>query len=251
MADAASGQQPGYFPSPRSEIADRLRAGDKMLDEAMGNTDKSVRPGHVLVETGQPQAVIYRLVSGKAARVRVTEDGRRQIICIFGPGDLIAVKAMLLDRQPDNVECLSPAGVRRLDYAEALALAAEQPDVSLRLMWQLAEDERRLHNNVTMLGRGTAIERISAALLDLQVRLNSLGGESDPVNLRQQDLADYLGLTLVHVNRTLRSLREEGALETHNRGIHLRDLATLHRHAAPMLDVFERETPLFGGGGMH
>ena len=154
MADAASGHQTGYFPSPRSEIADRLRAGDKILDEAMGNTDKSVRAGHVLVETGQPQAVIYRLVSGKAARIRVTEDDRRQIICIFGPGDLIAVKAMLLDRQPDNVECLSPAVIRRLDYAEALALAAAQPDVSLRLMWQLAEDERRLHNNVTMLGRG-------------------------------------------------------------------------------------------------
>ena len=100
---------------------------------------------------------------------------------------------MLLDRQPDNVECLSPAGIRRLDYAEALALAVQQPDVSLRLMWQLAEDQRRLHNSVTMLGRGTAIERISTALLDLQARLSSLGGESDPVNLRQQDLADYLG----------------------------------------------------------
>jgi CRP-like cAMP-binding protein len=248
MTNAASGEQPTYFPSPRSEVADRLCEGDKILDQAMANTEKLVRAGHVLVETGEPQGLVYRLVSGKAARIRVTDDGRRQIICIFGPGDLMAVKAMLLDRQPDNVECLSPARVRSLGYTEVLALAVQQPSVSLRLMWQLAEDERRLHNNVTMLGRGTAIERISTALLDLQVRLSSIGGESEPVNLRQQDLADYLGLTLVHVNRTLRALREQGALETRNHGIFLRDLATLHRHAAPMLDVFERDTALFGAG---
>jgi CRP/FNR family transcriptional regulator len=114
-------------------------------------------------------------------------------------------------------------------------------------MWQLAEDERRLHNSVTLFGRGSALERISAVLLDLQARLVLLGGESSSVSIRQQDLADYVGLTLVHVNRTLRSLREQGALATQNGGISLRDVTALHRHAKPMLDIFERETPELGG----
>ena len=238
--------EPTYFPSPRAELAERLAEGDKLIDAAMASTDSPIRPGHVLAREGEQQTTLYRLVAGKVARIRAIPDGRRQILCIFGPGDLLAVKSMLLDRQPDNVEALSQATVRALDYRKGLALAGKHPDVGFRFMWQLAEDERRLHNSVILLGRGTALERISTVLLDLQVRLVLLGGESNPIKIRQPDLADYVGLTLVHVNRTLRRLHEQGALDTQTGGIVLRDVAALHQHAAPMLDVFERETPIFG-----
>jgi CRP-like cAMP-binding protein len=211
-------------------------------------TEKPIRVGHILVRASATQTVIYRLIAGKVARIRPIEDGRRQIICIFSPGDLVAVKAMLFDRQPDNVEALSRATVRSLGYTDALALGTQHSDVSLRFMWQLAEDERRLHNSVTMLGRGTAMERISTVLLDLQARLIQFGNEASLIPIRQQDIADYVGLTLIHVNRTLRSLREQGALETRNGGILVRDVAVLNRHATPMLDIFERETPEFGAG---
>lgn len=243
---AAPAQDSSYFPSPRAEVTAKLAEGDNILDQAMTGSEKSVPAGNVIVREGEPHGTIYRLVHGKVARIRALQDGRRQIICIFAPGDLLAVKAMMLDRQPDNVEALSRATLKVLDHRRGLALAGEHPNVGLRYMWQLAEDERRLHNSVIMLGRGTALERISTALLDLQARLVQLGGENAPITIRQQDLADYLGLTLVHVNRTLRSLREQGALDTRTGGIFVRDLAVLHKHAAPMLDVFERETPIFG-----
>lgn len=235
-----------YFPSPRPELAERLAEADKILDAAMAGTEMALPAGEVLVRAGEPHGKVYRLTTGKVARIRAIEDGRRQIICIFSPGDLLAVKATMLDRQPDNIEVLSRATVAILDYDKAVALAIEQPYVGFRYMWQLAEDERRLHNSVTMLGRGTAIERISTVLLDLQARLVLMGGDTSPIGIRQQDLADYVGLTLVHVNRTLRCLREQGAVETQNGGIVLRDVEALFRHAAPMLDVFERETTAFG-----
>jgi hypothetical protein len=82
--------------------------------------------------------------------------------------------------------------------------------------------------------------------LDLQARLVQFGNEASLIAIRQQDLADYVGLTIIHVNRTLRSLREQGALDTRFGGIVIRDVAALHQHAAPMLDVFERESPEFG-----
>lgn len=239
--------RPAFSPSPRPGLVERLRHGDKILDAAMG-TATCIGVGRILVRGGEPQGAIYRLMAGKVARVRVIEDGRRQIICIFFPGDLLAVKAMLVDRQPDNIECLSRASLRALGYPEALALADEHPDVSLRFIWQLAEDERRLHNSVMMLGRGTALERISTALLDLKARIGLLGGKADPVSIRQQDLADYVGLTVVHVNRTLRCLREQGAIETETARIYVRDATVLHQHASPMLDIFERETSEFGFG---
>lgn len=243
---AAPAQTASYFPSPRTEITQKLAEADSVLDAAMTGTEKAIGAGHVLVREGEPHGFLYRLVNGTVARIRAIEDGRRQIVCIFAPGDLIAVKAMMLDRQPDNIEALSRATVRMLDYNAGLALAVEQPNVGLRFMWQLAEDERRLHNSVTLLGRGTALERVSTVLLDMQARLVLLGGETAPIHIRQQDLADYVGLTLVHVNRTLRCLREQGALDTRTGGILVRDVGMLHKHAAPMLDIFERETPVFG-----
>src|SRR4051795_9293186 len=93
MADAAPDQHPIYFPAPRQELAERLREGDRILDAAMANTVKMIPVGHVLVRgDGEPQTVIYRLIAGKLARVRLIEGGRRQIICMFSPGDLVAVK---------------------------------------------------------------------------------------------------------------------------------------------------------------
>jgi CRP-like cAMP-binding protein len=114
-------------------------------------------------------------------------------------------------------------------------------------VWQLAEDERRLHNNISMLGRGTAIERIATMLVDLAGRQGKVGLPSSEIRLAQQEIADYVGITVIHVNRTLRTLREEGVISVHMGRIVITNKDALGRHAAPMLDVFEREDPDFGG----
>jgi CRP/FNR family transcriptional regulator, anaerobic regulatory protein len=237
-----------YFPPPRHELLKRLEAGDAALQAAMQHDFRRFAKGTTLVKAAEEHKTVYRLISGAAARVRNLEDGRRQIVLIFLPGDLIAVKAMLLDRQPDSIECLSQCTVRSLACTEAIALSAANPDVAFRFMWQLAEDERRLHNQVAMLGRGNAVERISTMLVDINGRLAKLGlADSMPISIRQQDIADYLGLTIVHVNRTLRTLREQGVIAVQTGRIAITDLEAVGRYAAPMLDVFEREAPEFGG----
>ena len=80
-------------------------------------------------------------------------------------------------------------------------------------MFQLAEDERRLHNWVAALSKGSADERIATLLLDLHGRLHHAGlanGDAFRMPMTQQEIGDHLGLTLVHVNRVLRRLREAG-----------------------------------------
>ena len=245
MLNGSPGQ---YFPTPRQEIMSWLLAGDEALDQAMRPNLRRSAKGSPLVKTGEDHQTVYRLLSGAAARVRNLEDGRRQIVSIFLPGDLLAVKAMLLSQQPDNIECLAPCNVQCLPYSDAIGLAETNSAVAFRFMWQLAEDERRLHNQVAMLGRGSAVERISTMLVDITGRLAKLGLEgSVPIILRQQDIADYLGLTLVHVNRTLRRLREQGAIVVKTGKIAIADREIVGRYAAPMLDVFERQAPEFGG----
>lgn len=239
------------FPPPREQIQDRLEAGDRALGRFMPTRIRTLAPREILIPTGQAHGSIYRLKSGWMSRSRVLPDGRQQIIMVFLPGDLLGLKTMLLDRQPDSIQCLGRATVQALGYEQALELGRADPDVSLRYMWQLAEDERRLHNWVIVLGRGSAIERIATLMLDFRGRLMQAGlvnGNQFHLPMTQEQLGDHLGLTLVHVNRTLRKLREEGILTVRSGLVLIHDVDALALHAAPMQDIFERESKAFGGG---
>jgi len=96
---------------------------------------------------------VYLLQSGWVARSRFIETGRRQIIFVFLPGDLMGIKSMLIESQPDTIECLTHSQVRTIDRKHLLDLVAEDHAASVRIMFQLAEDERRLHNWVAALGK--------------------------------------------------------------------------------------------------
>src|SRR3954447_16244845 len=200
------------FPPPREQIHDRLEVGDRALGRIMPARMHTLAAREILIPTGKPHGSIYRLKSGWMSRSRVLSDGRQQIIMVFLPGDLLGLKTMLLDRQPDSIQCLGRATVQELGYEPALELARTDPDVSLRFLWQLAEDERRLHNWIIALGRGSAVPRVAPLFLDIRGRLSQAGLTREdrftfPVTQRQ--IADHLGLTHVHVSRTLRRLRGE------------------------------------------
>ena len=242
---------PIEFPPPRGHIQGCLEAGDRALGRAMPAHFSTLRPREILIRTGEPLDEIYRLTSGWMARSRALPDGRQQIIMVFLPGDLLGLKAMLLDRQTDSIECITPAKVQAMSCEQAWGLARTDPDVSLRFMWQLAEDERRLHNWVIALGRGSAVERIATLILDFRGRLMQAGlvnGNRFPLPMTQEQVGDHLGLTLVHVNRTLKRLREEGVLTIASGHVQIDDLDALASYAAPMQDIFERESRNFGGG---
>src|SRR4051794_8839626 len=163
------------FPPPREQIHDRLEAGDRALGRVMPARMHTLAAREILIPTGKPHGSIYRLKSGWMSRSRVLSDGRPQIIMVFLPGDLLGLKTMLLERQPDSIHCLGRATVPELGYEPALELVRADPDVSLRFMWQLGEDGHRLHNWVIAPGRGSAIERIATLMLDFRGRLMQAG----------------------------------------------------------------------------
>src|SRR5215208_5089374 len=237
------------YPLHRPELRDLLIRGEAILQQAMGPPALR-REGAKLVSTGEESRTVYLLESGWVARTRTTEDDRRQIMMVFLPGDLMGIKSMLLERQPDTIECLTDARVRTIDHQRLLDLTAQDHATSVRVMFQLAEDERRLHNWVTALGRGMAGERIATLLLDLRGRLHQAGstnGDIFQMPMTQQEIADHLGLTLVHVNRVLRRLRESGIVTVQRGVVIIDEMARLSQLAAPMQDIYERETPEFGG----
>src|SRR5689334_23216401 len=118
------------FPPPREQIQDRLEAGDRTFGQAMPTRTRTLAAREILISTGKPHGSIYRLKSGWMSRSRTLSDGRQQIMMVFLPGDLLGLKAMLLDRHPDSIQCLGRATVQELGYEQALELGRTNPDVS-------------------------------------------------------------------------------------------------------------------------
>jgi CRP/FNR family transcriptional regulator, anaerobic regulatory protein len=237
------------YPLHRPELHDLLTQGDVALRQSL-DQPRRYRKSHLLVRTGEASDSVFRLESGWAARYRELPEGKRQIILVYLPGELIGIKSMLLERQPDTVECLTDVAVRTIEQHRLFKLITEDPGICARVMFQLSENERQVHNWLAALGRGSAEQRIATLLLDLHGRLHRAGlanGEAFSIPMTQEQIADHLGLTIVHVNRVLRRLGEAGIATVKHGVVNLLDMRQLSRLAAPLQDIFERSAPEFGG----
>jgi CRP-like cAMP-binding protein len=217
----------------------------------MGANIRNVSAGSTLIDADSSHDYVYRLRKGWVARVRTLEDGRAQFILIFLPGDLFAVKSMFVTHHPDAVHVLSDAVVEQIDYRRLKEAYDRDADIALRCTWQIVEEERRLHNWVVGLGRGSAEERLALLFLDFRARLVLSGTLAEgtlsfEVPMTQEQIADHVGLSTVHVNRVLRSLREMGVATQRGRMLVIQNEDELRRLSYPLLDTFERRSAEFG-----
>ena len=179
------------------------------LDQAV-RLPRQYRGRRDIVAEGSPITDARLILSGWAARARVLADGRRQIISLLLPGDLIGLcdhdrpaATSTIVALTDVDLCLAPSA--RLSPALGVAYALSR-----------AYDEAYLLAQITRLGRLNAQEKIADLLLELSERLERAGlaaGGRYPLPLTQEMIADVLGLTSVHVNRMLQALRREGAID--------------------------------------
>ena len=226
----------------RPEILALLRRGKAELLAAMSPTAQLLQRGEILVQMEEPHDFVYAIESGWLSRSRTLSDGRRQIIVLFLPGEVCGIKTIFMTHQADAVEALTAASARRIHYKEACDLAAKDFAVAIYLAWQLAQDERHLHNWNVRLGRANGEERLAAFLLELRNRLVALGVTSAAsrygLPLTQQQIADHIGLTTVHVGRLLRRFRELGMVDIRsNEVVFLDNIRLLEEIARPMQDL--------------
>jgi len=179
-----------------------------------------------IVTEGQEITETLLVLSGWAARVRMLEDGRRQILnfvvtgelaCLRSPEDSVARSTVVA--LTDVVACAAPEGSGAPGLGRVYALSRSEEEVQL-----LAQ--------LTLLGRMTAQERIADLLLELLERLERAGLAERGrylTPLTQEMLADALGLTAVHVNRTVQALRRQGDLKWRGREVILPNPAHLRR----------------------
>jgi CRP-like cAMP-binding protein len=200
-----------------------------------------------LVRAGDPCPSVFLLVSGWAYRQRVLPSGRRTILDIYVAGDLIGLDHLFQQRTPDSVVTLTPAGHLALDCEMLHALFRQNSDAAAEIARRLYEEKKRLEWHTVLLARLPAVERTVAGLHQLWTR-QSAGRSGQErredraafrVPMTQHLLADYLGLNVVHLNRTLRSLRAAGMLEIAKGTIVIDDAQRLIGAAASVFDLMQ------------
>jgi CRP/FNR family transcriptional regulator, anaerobic regulatory protein len=243
---------PAKFALHRPEFLNPLLRGEDKIVQIMRGTAFKVTAGTTLIEAGTDHAFVYRLLSGWVSRTRSLADGRNQFILIFLPGDLFAVKSMFVTRHPDAVKAISDVVAERVHYKVLHDAYITDSDVATRCIWQVMEEERRLHSWVVGLGQGSAEERLALLLMDFRGRLICAGGVPAgslvyEMPLTQGQLADHLGVTAIHVNRILKEFRNSGVATVRDGRVVISNLHVLTQRAAPLLDTYERTDVAYTG----
>jgi CRP-like cAMP-binding protein len=238
-------------PHPLELLARKL-ATHSALDEAdrrailgLPHTMRTIEPqGYIIREGDVPQACAV-LVSGFAFRQKLTGDGSRQIVSLHIPGDALDFQNLYLEESDHNVQTLTRAQVAFIGRADAQELARSRPAVS-RALFVLALVEASISREwILNVGQRAAQARIAHVLCELAVRLEAQGLADDygyELPMTQEQLADVVGLTAVHVNRTLKALQAAGLIQRERRRISfpdwqgLRDVGDFNQrylHVAP------------------
>jgi len=184
--------------------------------------------GSQLYGENEPANYLYSLVAGVARGYRMTPDGRRQVVAFYVPGDLFGFE--LGGEHSFSVEAVSNSKARMIKRTLISLAAARDHDIAADLVSGIARELRRNQQHVRRLGK-TAPERVASFVLELAERLSKDGMVDVPMSRR--DIADYLGVTIETVSRTLTQLTNLAAISMYGpRKIAIRNSGLLQRFAS-------------------
>ena len=186
---------------------------------------KLKRGDRIVWEGDRPQHTCL-LLSGFAYRHKVADNGRRQILSIHMKGDLLDLQNALLPIADHNLQMLSAGELALMPLEAVRDLAQRMPNVAIALWRETLVEGSIFREWILNIGRRNARARIGHLLCELAVRLEvaELGNQSEYVlPITQEQLADAVSLTAVHVNRMLKSLEKEGYISRTNKRIAISD----------------------------
>jgi CRP-like cAMP-binding protein len=183
----------------------------------------------VIVEGERPDDV-HLLLEGWAGRYKVLPDGGRAIMAYLIPGDVCDIHITLLNEMDHSIGTLSPAKVAFIPREKMDELMRKGDNLGRALMWSTLVDEAILREWLVNLGHRPADKRVAHLICEMMLRSNAVGltdDDSFDLPLTQEELADTMGITPVHMNRTLQALRGHNLITTQGKRVYINDVTRL------------------------
>lgn len=221
---------PAFIPVSADELCtiESFRLGTRLVEA-----------GGSIIEEHRVSPHLFTLYDGWAFRFKTLSDGRRQIVGFLLPGDFIGLQDEFADGQTHGVEAVTAVTLCMFRRERLWELFRFHPKLGYDITWLAAREEKMVDDHLVSAGRRNAAERVAMLLMHLYRRAERVGMVRDgwvafPFN--QQHIADALGLSLVHTNKTLRRLLHLGLYKLDGGWLRI-----LEPHALERLgDYFER-----------
>lgn len=209
----------------------RLSQHDKeVLSAAAAERVRKLRSHGQLVSEGDKPKVIYLVLEGWAFRYKHLEDGRRQIVGFFLPGDFCDLNVFILREMDHSIASVTPLTLSEITRSNFEHILDGHPRITQALWWEALVNMAIQREWTVNLGQRDALERVAHLLCELFIRLRTAGmteGWSCNFPLTQSELADATGMSTVHVNRTLQELRALKVIVLNSRTLSILDFDRL------------------------
>ncbi|HEY5721985.1 MAG TPA: Crp/Fnr family transcriptional regulator [Allosphingosinicella sp.] len=230
-----------------------LSDGDCAALRALPHQVRTCMPGQYLIRDGDHPDNCCLLLRGFAYRHKITGEGARQIISIHMPTEFVDLQNIFLSVSDHSVQCLTQAEVAFIPRPPLRDLALSNPAIGRALWIETLIDASIFREWVVNVGRRDSRARVAHLLCEFSLRLEAAGMAREhcyELPMTQEQLADSVGLTPVHVNRVLRQLGEEGLIERDRRSIRIIDWRRMReagdfnqRYLHQQLEALERAAP--------
>lgn len=206
-----------------------LEGEDLAVTQRLKRGELRVQAGMPILMEGAPSPQLFTVLRGQGLRTKTLPDGERQVLGFVFPGDFIGLQAAVMAEMEHSVEAATDMLLCVFDRKDLRRLYRDAPSRAFDVTWLAAMEESMLAEALATVGQLPARARVAWGLLKLLQRaevsgLATVGHGRAPMPFRQQDLADALGLSVVHTNKMLAALRadglaawRDGLLEVHDR----------------------------------
>lgn len=211
-----------------------LNEADEAVLATLCQNNRSVMAHRDLIREGDKPGPVFVFMSGWGCRYKLVPDGKRQIVAFLMPGDFCDVHAEILHEMDHSIATLTPAQICTIPRERMEEISEKHPRIARAFWWTQLVNEGVLRAWIVSMGRRSAIQRISHLVCELYMRMHNIGLADEDrckMPLTQIVLADALGLTPIHVNRVLRTLREDKVMEFHGGALIVHDPVRLARIA--------------------
>ena len=232
------GARPVEFTPPPPPPATRLAFSEFLSSEERAAFDGELTEPQPIsarsdfVRAGEDAGRLVIVREGWACRYKCSRDGNRQITAIFTAGDVCNLDALYFAQTDYSVGMAQAGMIQSMPRERALALPRRYPGIARAFAWSMAVENAALNHWVLRLGSQNAVGRLAHLICEVAVRSDcrEAGGSCVfDLPFTQQELADILGLTPVHINRTIQHLRNDGLIANDGREVTILDIEQLRR----------------------